>query len=241
MLIYKVLFAIVGLRSYVPYMAVLLALHVVAAHLLWRITVRAGGDVRVATCVAAVFLVLGSGAENLDWAFQIGFVGALAAGLGMVLASLERTPRRLAAAWILGVVSLMFSGLGPIMVVAAGLMALLRFGWRRALATVITPGVVYLVWLLTRGATTSVTTAPARCAARHPGLHGHRHHLGRRGDDRTALAGRVLLLPLAWWVVAHLRRSPQVAAAVALAITERSCSSSLSASVVSVLGVAESR
>jgi len=219
LLIDRALFAMVGVRSYIPYLAVLLALHVLATHLLWRIMVRAGADFLVATAIAAIFLVLGSGAENIDWAFQIGFVGALAAGLGMILAAQERSRRRLLVAWLLGAVSLMFSGLGPIMVFAAGVGVLLKFGWRWALLTVVVPAFVYTIWLLTAG--------------RHPGSPALPHGALRdipdymftgitsaaAGISGLRFVGALLLLPLAGWCVVEARRSPRVAAVVGLAVT----------------------
>ena len=100
-LIYAALLSTVGLRSYLPYMAVLLALHATSAVLLFEIVRRRAGDLVAIGC-AALFLVLGAAWENLLWAFQITFVGSVACGLGMLLA-LEgpSTPRRLLAAALL--------------------------------------------------------------------------------------------------------------------------------------------
>jgi len=47
---------------------VLLALHVLAAHLLWRIMARAGADLLTATAMATVFLALGTGAA---WVYSV--------------------------------------------------------------------------------------------------------------------------------------------------------------------------
>src|SRR5713226_3512047 len=84
-LIYAVLLATVGLRSYLPYMAVLLALHAASVVLLFELARRRGGDL-VGIAAAALLLVLGAGWENLLWAFQIAFVGSVACGLGALLA-----------------------------------------------------------------------------------------------------------------------------------------------------------
>jgi hypothetical protein len=216
LLVYRTLFAIFGLRTYVPYMAVLLALHVLTAHLLWRIMRIGGADTWVATAVTAVFLVLGTGAENITWAFQIGFVGALAAGLGMVLAVLRSSPRRLVLAWLLGVCSLMFSGLGPVMVAIAGLTVLLMFGWRRALLTVSLPAAVYAVWLLAIGLTRTAVL-PHGSILLVPDYVVTGITSAAAGITGLRFVGALLLIPLAWWLGVRARHCGEDAAIVALA------------------------
>src|SRR5713226_1644328 len=90
-LIYAVLLTTVGLRSYLPYMAVLLALHAASVVLLFELARRRAGDL-VALGVAALLLLLGAGWEDLLWAFQVQFVGSVACGLGTLLA-LQAQPR----------------------------------------------------------------------------------------------------------------------------------------------------
>jgi hypothetical protein len=132
-LIYAALLSTVGLRSYVPYMAVLLALHATSAVLLFEVVRRRAGDL-VAIACAAIFLVLGAAWENLLWAFQIAFVGSVACGLGMLLA-LEgpSTPRRLLGASLLLAGSLAFSGIGIVFAAAAAVMLVLTPARRRDL------------------------------------------------------------------------------------------------------------
>ncbi|MEA2643702.1 MAG: hypothetical protein QOG08_728, partial [Chloroflexota bacterium] len=65
-LVYTVLLATVGLRSYLPYMAVLLALHATSVVLLFELMRRRAGDLIGIGC-AALLLVIGSGWENLLW------------------------------------------------------------------------------------------------------------------------------------------------------------------------------
>ena len=78
-LTYRVLVETVGLGSYMPYLAVLIGLHLVVATLVYTLVRRTGGQ--LAGARAGVVVLLGSGFENLYWAFQIGFVGSVAAGL----------------------------------------------------------------------------------------------------------------------------------------------------------------
>jgi hypothetical protein len=117
--IYAVLLSTVGLRSYLPYMAVLLALHAASVVLVFEIVRRRAGDL-VALGAAALLLLLGAGWENLLWAFQLQFVGSVACGLGMLLALQgQPRPRNLLIAATLLTASLMFSGVGVFFGVAA--------------------------------------------------------------------------------------------------------------------------
>ena len=111
-LIYALLLATVGLRSYLPYMAVLLALHAASAVLLFELVRRRSGDLIAIAC-AALLLVIGAGWENLLWAFQMSFVGSVACGLGMILALESRPSRwRMPLAIALLLASAMFSAVG---------------------------------------------------------------------------------------------------------------------------------
>lgn len=148
-IIYRALFNLYGVRTYVPYVVVLLLLHLALTHLLWQLMRKIGADLTLATGLAAVFAIFGAGYENLLWAFQIGFVGSVAVGVGAILLVNHdgRWNRRDWAAAAVSVVGLMFSGISVTMVTVAGLTVLMRRGPRHALYTVAIPGVVFLVWL----------------------------------------------------------------------------------------------
>jgi len=152
-LIYRGLYALYGLRSYVPYVVVLLLFHAAVTHLLWRLMRQARVDVPLATALAAVFVLLGAGAENLLWAFQIGFIGSVAFGLMAILLVNHdgRWGARDVGAWVVSIAGLAFSGVSVTMVAVAGLVVLMRRGWRQAALTVSVPGIVYLVWFLLIG------------------------------------------------------------------------------------------
>jgi hypothetical protein len=109
----------VGLRSYLPYMAVLVALHAASVVLLFEVVRRRAGDL-VALGSAALLMLLGAGWEDLLWAFQVQFIGSIACGLGTLLAlEGERTRRNLFAAAVLVTAALMLSGVGLFFGVAA--------------------------------------------------------------------------------------------------------------------------
>ncbi|MEA2842674.1 MAG: hypothetical protein QOJ69_345, partial [Actinomycetota bacterium] len=161
-LVYRGLYSLFGVRSYVPYVVVLAIVHVTVAHLLWRVMRRSGVEIGVATALSALFLVLGSGSENLLWAFQIGFVGSVACGLGALLlvdrdGAFDWPPDgRDVAVWAVLVVGLMCSGIGVPMVAVAVVAVLLRRGFgrvglARAALVASVPAAVYLGWLVLAG------------------------------------------------------------------------------------------
>ena len=80
-LLWRAIYSLEHLSSYWPYLVPLLLAHVVVVHLVWRRCLREGADPWVATALGLLFGFLGAGAENLAWAFQIGFVSSLLFGL----------------------------------------------------------------------------------------------------------------------------------------------------------------
>ena len=91
-IVYRLLVETVGLRTYVPYLAVVVALHGVVVTLAF-IAIRRSGGPLASVAVAILLLLYGSGFENLYWGFQTGFVGATAAGIAALLA-LDRNDDR---------------------------------------------------------------------------------------------------------------------------------------------------
>ena len=150
-LIYAVLLDTVGLRSYLPYMLVLITLHVATALLLFGLVRRRAGDA-VGLAVALLLLVLGAGWEDLLWAFQIAFVGSVAFGLGMLLA-LEDPPtqRRRTAAALLLAASLTFSDIGLFFLVAGAVRVALTPGRRRDVLWFVPVAATFAVWYLAFG------------------------------------------------------------------------------------------
>lgn len=143
--VYKVLLQVVGLTEYWPYRLTLVLLHLVTAGLFF-VAIRSRIGDAAAVCGAALILFLGSAGEDLVWAFQIGFVGSIAAGLGMLIALDRRTGRGDLAAMVLLGVTLGCSSLGvPFLVVALVELALQR-DWRRLARVVAVPLTLYLLW-----------------------------------------------------------------------------------------------
>ena len=148
-LIYSVLLETVGMRSYVPYMVVLLALHATSVVLLFELVCRRAGEA-VAIAAAALLLVMGAAWENLLWAFQLAFVGSMACGLGALLA-IDAWPRRTWVAMVLLFGSLMFSGIGLFFWVAAAVWLLLTPTRRRDLVWLAPVALAFGAWYLAYG------------------------------------------------------------------------------------------
>jgi len=159
-LIYSALLATVGLRSYLPYMAVLLALHATTTVLLFELVRRRAGDL-VGIASAALLLVIGSGWENLLWAFQMSFVGSVACGLGM-LVGLESSARwRMPVVTALLTASVMFSAVGLFFGIVAGVRLIATSERRLELMWLVPVAIAFAAWFLTFGLHNAESGSPA--------------------------------------------------------------------------------
>jgi hypothetical protein len=153
-ILYRTLLGTVGMASYWPYLGVTFALHMVVAGIVY-VVVRREATATWALGAMAVVLMLGSGGDDILWAFQSGTVGAVAAGMAAVVLA----PRRPAVAAILLTVALATSGAGLAFLAGTALHMLLTRP--RALVWLLLPIVLYGAWFLAF-ATHAVS----------PGLHG---------------------------------------------------------------------
>jgi hypothetical protein len=152
-LVYRILLERVGLGTYIPYLSLLLALHVVVTLEVYVLARRTAGAL-IGVLAATIFAFLGSGFENLYWAMQIGFVGAIALGLGAVILLDGRAGRvQLVAASTLLTVGVMTSGFGLFMLAFAGLDLILDSNRRRRALALVVPAGVYLAWYAVFGRT----------------------------------------------------------------------------------------
>jgi hypothetical protein len=143
-IVYRVLLGTVGMVSYWPYLAVLFALHIGVAGIVY-IVVRQFTPMAWALGAMAVMLMLGSGGDDILWAFQMGTIGATAGGM----AALVVAPRRPALAAVFLTLALACSGVALAFVVGTALHLLMTRP--RALAWLAIPVGLYLVWYLTFG------------------------------------------------------------------------------------------
>jgi hypothetical protein len=145
--------ATVGFRTYWPTILLLVAIHVASGHLLWRVLRQMGISAWIATGLAAAYLV-GVGNTIILGTLQVGWFGAIALGLGVILlVNHDGADRRrdLAGAG-LATLSLAFhSGIALAFLVPATLVALLRRGFRGALVQAVPPLVAYGTWFLLTG------------------------------------------------------------------------------------------
>ena len=149
-LIFPALRNLVGLGSYTPFLLLALAAHLGVAHLSWRILNRSGVWAWGATAASFLVVLLGAGAENILWAFQFGFMGAIAIGLGIVLLldSPRLGPARVLAVILLAILAPMFSGTALPLLAAAALVGWVRHGFVRTLLLFLPAAAIYLTWSL---------------------------------------------------------------------------------------------
>ncbi|MBM3684570.1 MAG: hypothetical protein FJW83_08535 [Actinobacteria bacterium] len=152
-LLYTAIFRIFGVDSYAPYLVCALLAH---GGVLWgvrtllhRLDAPAGWRL-----VAIVWLGFGAGgAENLLWAFQVGFVGAIAAGIWAVILVFTGAPslrRDIGAAVLCGVGFLTASTVVPLVAATAVVLVRAR-AYRRLAIVVVAPGLPLLLWYLLIG------------------------------------------------------------------------------------------
>jgi hypothetical protein len=153
-LLYLAIGWLVGLGHPLAFALPMIVAHLVVAHLLWRICLRAGVRTWTATAVTTTFVFLGAGAENLLWAFQVCFVGSVAFGLGALLVVDRPGTDRWAGlpwGWTLATCSLMCSGIGLPMVALITVVLLARRDIARAVLFAAVPAVAQGLWYLTYG------------------------------------------------------------------------------------------
>ncbi len=144
--IYKTLLALFGMGSALPFYLVSIAIFALAAGLLFSYL-----RPRIGSWLAFLFVVplllLGAASEDLLWAFQMGFFGSMAAGMGMLIALDRGNSKgdRIACALLL--LSLASSSLGIAFAVAALVDLGLGRKPRRSRAFVaLLPVAAYAVW-----------------------------------------------------------------------------------------------
>lgn len=148
--IYKLLFAAVGLSSYVPYRLVALGLHLTCAALLF-VYLRRRLEPIPAVVLAVIVLLLGFAWQDLLWPFQIGYFGSVAGALGALLLLDRRDRRGDIWASVCIAVSIACSGIGlPVAGAVFVELAWRRDTWRRLWVPIV-PVVLYGMWYLSYG------------------------------------------------------------------------------------------
>jgi hypothetical protein len=140
-ILYRTLLGTVGTASYWPYLLVTFALHIAVAGIVYIVVRREAGKAWALGAMAVV-LMLGSGGDDILWAFQSGTIGATAAGMAAVVVA----PKRPALAAILLTISLATSGASTAFVVGTAFHLVLARP--RALAWLLLPLGLYGAWYL---------------------------------------------------------------------------------------------
>jgi hypothetical protein len=153
--IYKALLAVFGMRSALPVQIVSTLLFLLSVLLLFVYLRRRAGD-WLALLGSVLILFLGAASTDLLWPFMFTFSGAIAAGIGALLA-LDRNDRKgdLGACALL-VLSISFSELGISFAMGAFvIVALGRAPRRSRLYVALLPLALYGLWYLGWGRTVS--------------------------------------------------------------------------------------
>lgn len=211
---YRILFATVGLQTYLPYRLAVIAVHLACAGAVF-VYCRRRVAPPAALAVSVVVLFLGAAWQNLLWPFQIGFLGSVLFGVLALLILDGHTGWRdwlLTLAILLAIVS---SGIGiPVLLAVAAELAIRR-EWRRLVRIVGPPVVAYGLWALGYGASqvhqSNISRTPRyvfdAAAGAAAGL-----------GNVSMSTGRMLVVGLTLAVVAfvavHRRLSPRVVALV---------------------------
>jgi len=152
-LAYRFLWWLFGLRTYMPYLVLAVALHLLVAGLLRAVMRRADVGPWVSTATASAFALFGTGYFNIEYAFQITFVGSLAFGLTHLLLADHDGPvdRRDWIGILAGLAGLACSGVGLALAGVVGVAMLVRRGWAAALLHTAPLAGAYVLWLLLIG------------------------------------------------------------------------------------------
>ncbi len=151
-LTYKVLLHLFGATSYWPFIGLAIVLNALCAVLLYVAARRRVGR-WAALAPAAILIVLGPAWQDLLWAFQMGFFGSIAAGIGAFLLLDRRDRIGDALACLLLIVSVAWGsiGVGVMAGIAVELVLQRRRDGLRRLWLVAVPVVLYGLWYIGYG------------------------------------------------------------------------------------------
>jgi hypothetical protein len=141
--VYRILFLIVGLRTYLPYSAVIIAAHLILVGLFYLYARRRIG-IPLASFLSLLLLFLGAGWRVIFWAINLGFVIPLIV-FALLLISNRWRP------WLVAIgiaVALASSGLGDAIVAGAFVMAFGQDRRARNLIAVGIPSALYGAWFI---------------------------------------------------------------------------------------------
>ena len=147
-LVYRALWRVFGLRTYVPYQLLAILLHLTTAALIRVVMRRAGVNPWIATAAASLFALYGAGDRDILSAFQMTWGASLVLGLTHLILADHDGPivRRDVVGLVAGFAGMLCSGVAVTMILVVGLSTLVRRGWRAAVFHTAPLGVLYLGW-----------------------------------------------------------------------------------------------
>ena len=151
--LFRVIFPLAGLRSYLPYSMVQIVMHALVVLLLFSVMRRVGVSRWISVLVAWSVLFLGVATEALLSTTSMNHTGSTMFALAALRWSMvERRGRwRLPVLWLLMLLSLMFSATGVPMVAFVGYHLFFSRGLRAFAVGLSVPVAAYVLWYLTAG------------------------------------------------------------------------------------------
>ncbi len=146
--LYRGFFAVFGMTTYLPFVAVLIAFHLGIVLTLNGLLLRTGATRWVAAGVSLAVLFTGVAPEMVVFDAAMNHSGSIFFGLLGLLMLIRRDADRrgLVLGWVLLVVALMWSGTGVSAVVMAGVFASAYWGFRRGAQVISVPTLVFMAW-----------------------------------------------------------------------------------------------
>ena len=165
-LVYDSFLWVFGLTNYTAFRGLLFGLHLTCATLAFVYLRRRVPPV-VALVPAVVLLFFGAAWQDLLWAFQIGFLMSVAAGVGALLL-LDSGHRRADVGLMICVaIALGSSSVGIPIVIGVGVELALRRAWSRGWVIAV-PGALYALWYAFYGSGYATTQTWERALRTHP-------------------------------------------------------------------------
>jgi hypothetical protein len=209
-----------GLGSYLPFLALAVFAHLAVVHLLWRILNRVGVQPWLASALGIFLLFLGGASENIFWAFQFGFMGAIALGL-WVLVLLDRPRLNIPLIVVLSLVAPTLSGTAIPVLAAAAVVGVVRHGWWRTGLLLLPTAISYLLWyvLVARGYAVPAAGITSIGGVAQAGLYAAAMYGGGLGRGLPVIwLGVLPALTTAVWVIRTVRRGLASRATAAYAL-----------------------
>jgi len=169
-----------GVDSFIPYAIPVILVHLAFVHVVWRIGIRVGANAWLVSGLATLLLFYQNvGYSNILRACTVGTIGALVLGL-LVLLILDRERLRVID-WILvigmSLFSLTLAATAVPVLIAAGVVGLVRHGWWRTVGLLGPAGATFLTWWALVGRNTGSEGAADSLRPLDPGVPRYIFHI----------------------------------------------------------------